>query len=365
LAGEIRRNIEQCRSLPELAPPLGFRPKVELALQDAVADASRPAWEQLGRWWGGLGGKRAAVAVAGAFLLFLVAGIALNEPGRWPAALDLPGVIDAVREEGQVRREGAPAVAQEPALSLAPKAPVPPGAEALGAQVAGQLTLLPRDRKIIQNADLELAVADFRRSFQEIVTLTEAAGGFVESSNFWQGEGESRGGSLRLRVPQDNFLDLLTRVEEQGQVLQKNIHGQDVTQAYVDIDARLRALRAQEERLLLILGRANTVGEVLQVEAERSRVRSEIESLTAMLQQYDRMVSFSTIAVNLVPPREVPPPPAGDLWGRLRDAFLRSLRWLAYLGEQVLLGLFALAPVIVLGGAVYLGVRRHLRRRRA
>ncbi|HCC32578.1 MAG TPA: hypothetical protein DEQ28_01555 [Clostridiales bacterium] len=361
LAEELGRNIEQCRSLPELAPPPGFRQRVERAVQAAGADRPEAGWLRLSRRWGDLRGKRAAAVVAGVALLFLVAGIAFDERVPWPTAPGLPRVTDAVGEEGEV----APAVAQEPAKAVAPGAPVPPRDEAFGAQVAGQLTLMPRDRKIIQNADLEVAVTDFRRSFQEIVGLTEVAGGFVESSNFWQGEGESRGGSLRLRVPQENFIDLLTRIEEQGQVLQKSIHGQDVTQAYVDIDARLRALRVQEERLLLILGRANTVGEVLQVEAERTRVRAEIESLTAMLQQYDRMVSFSTIAVNLVPPREVPPPPAGDLWGRLRDAFLRSLRWLAYLGERALLGLFALAPAIVLGGATYLGVRGYLRRRRA
>ncbi|HSW09305.1 MAG TPA: DUF4349 domain-containing protein [Bacillota bacterium] len=364
LTEELGRNIKQCRSLPELAPPPGFRQKVERAVQDAAADPPEAVRLRLGRWWGDLRWKRAAVAVAGAALLFVVAGIALDERVPWPTAPGQLLVIDAVGEEGEARLV-APADAQEPAADQRRRAPVPPATEAAGAQTAGQLTLMPRDRKIIQNADLEVAVTDFRRSFQEIVGLTEAAGGFVESSNFWQGEGESRGGSLRLRVPQDRFIDLLTRIEEQGQVLQKSIHGQDVTQAYVDIDARLRALRVQEERLLLILGRANTVGEVLQVEAERTRVRAEIESLTATLQQYDRLVSFSTIAVNLVPPREVPPPPAGDLWGRLRAAFLRSLRWLAYLGEQALLGLFALAPVIVLGGATYLGVRGYLRRRRA
>jgi len=365
LVEELGRNIERCKAAPEVVPPPGFRQEVERALQQAAAVPRQPAWQRVGRWWGDLRWQKAVVAVAGAVILLVAAGLALDDGGLWTTAPGVPSVTDIDRDDA-VTLTGRPGISLQEAARLAEqKAPVPPAAELVRGQAAGQMTLPSRDRKLIQNADLEVAVTDFRRSFQEIVFLTEAAGGFVESSSFWQGEGDSRGGTLRLRVPQDSFTGLLTSIEELGQVFQKNIHGQDVTQAYVDIEARLRALRAQEERLLLILGRANTVGEVLQVEAERSRVRAEIESLTAMLQQYDRMVSFSTIAVNLVPPREVPPPPAGDLWGRLREAFLRSLRWLAYLGELALTGLSALTPIIVLGGAAYLGIRGYRRRRRA
>lgn len=360
---ELRSAINLCKSLPELAPPAGFREAVGRAVRVNAA-APRTPWRRLGRWWSGTPYRGVAVAAA-----VLVLAVALNVglegrftfPGNVLRSVapkeDMRGALDSFSSEVIL---GKGAGEEEPAAQARP-------GDMSGWQFSvtaapDQPPVVHQDRKIIQNADLELAVADFDQAFRDIVFLAEASGGYVENSNVWVGDRDRKGGHLRLRVPRENFTRVLTQIEEKGRVLHKNIYGQDVTQAYVDTEARLNALTLQEQRLLTILGKANTVGEVLQVESELGRVRSQIESLTATLRNYDRLVGLSTIAVNLVPPKEEPPAPAGDFWSRLVETFLRSLRGLAHLAERLVLFVVSLAPVVALGALAYLGWRAYRRR---
>ncbi|MDQ7794879.1 MAG: DUF4349 domain-containing protein [bacterium] len=350
---ELRCTVELCRDLEEVAPPAGFHQAVSRAVRGA-ARVPRTPWRQLGRWWGGLPYRGVAVAAA---VLVLVFALNLGWEGARLGFMGAPAP-----DEGMVLGKGGDVNFSRGGGDMAPA----PAAAEMSEGWAGGTPSDPMpvysDRKIIQNADLELAVEEFDRAFRDIVFLVEAAGGYVEGSSFWTGDGDRKGGHLRLRVPQESFLRVLAQIEDKGRLLHKSIYGQDVTLSYVDTEARLGALKLQEEQLLTILGRAQTVGEVLQVQDQLGRVRSQIESLIATLRNLDRLVSFSTIGVNLVPPSEEPPPPPEDLWSRIVQAFLNSLRTIARLGEQLIVLAVGLAPVAGLLAIVYLGWRLYRRR---
>ena len=146
----------------------------------------------------------------------------------------------------------------------------------------------------------------------------------------------------------------------------KGTTGQDVTEEYVDVDARRRNLVRQEERLLTILDQAKTVEDILKVEGQLERVRGEIEALTGRLRYLDDQVELSTVDVELRErPRSVTTvqmPDENGLIGRLSRAFTGSINLLlSYVSSAVVWSVAALPFVLVgvgVGALIWLFWRR-------
>ena len=145
---------------------------------------------------------------------------------------------------------------------------------------AGETTVI---RKVITTGDLAIEVNDASAAVDEIISITQAAGGFVSSSSVYDnyyGESTGKAGYVTVRIPQSGFSSVMDEIEAIGAVTSKSISGRDVTEEFVDLSARLGNLERQELRLLDILNMTTTVDEVLDVERELGRIRGEIESLT-------------------------------------------------------------------------------------
>lgn len=175
------------------------------------------------------------------------------------------------------------------------------------------------ERKIISTAHLQLEVDNVPFTVNKITNITQQQGGFISGSSV-SGYEERKNGQVTVRVPQKNFYAAVEQIEALGIVKSKDLQGQDVTEEYIDINARLGNLKKQEERLQEILKMANTVKDVLEIERELNRVRGEIESLTAKLNYFDKSIEMSTIIVNVNEPA-----PFFEGWG-ITDALKQSVR---------------------------------------
>jgi len=103
-----------------------------------------------------------------------------------------------------------------------------------------------------------------------------------------------------LRIPVGSHDDVVRQLSLLGKVEAESSQGDDITAQYVDLDSRMRNARALEERLLeLVKTHTGTVGELLTVETELSRVRGEIEQMQGQLKAWDELVALSTITVQL------------------------------------------------------------------
>jgi len=179
---------------------------------------------------------------------------------------------------------------------------------------------IPLDRKIISTAHLQIDVNDVRTAFNEITNITQKYGGFISSSNTYDFGGRNSG-QVTLRVPQKNFYSAVGQIEALGTVRSRQISGQDVTEEFIDLDARLGNLKKQEVRLQEILKTAVTVKDVLEVEHELERVRGEIERLTGRLNYLNQSIEMSTITVNAAEPA----PFTGEDWG-IAETFGQAAR---------------------------------------
>lgn len=111
---------------------------------------------------------------------------------------------------------------------------------------------------------------------------------------------------------------------------------QDVTLHYVDLEARIRNAERQEERLLEILGKAETVEDILRVEQELARVRGQLEAMTAEFRYLSDQVDFSTISVSL---KETPTASPTITASGLRGVWQRGVAGLVNSVNAMLTGL--------------------------
>jgi hypothetical protein len=186
------------------------------------------------------------------------------------------------------------------------------------------------DRKIIRNADLTLEVDSTTESQHRITSIAEAHGGFVVTSEAKQREHPDPSRrtldiKLVVRIPSERFgvaLDEIKRLA--GNLPAENITGQDVTEDYIDLDARVRTQKALELQFLEIMKQAKGVETALEVQRQIADVRTEIERLEGRKRFLENRASLSTITVNLQTPKVIAVSPS-TIGHPIRDAVSDSL----------------------------------------
>lgn len=220
---------------------------------------------------------------------------------------------------------GAPVSAQRDTASFA--GGVSSGEAAIGSEAAVQ-------RLIIKNASIALEVADVLAAEQVLRQKVEALGGFVASVET-HGSGEDLRATIVLRVPVEHFEAVLRDAEGlASNVLRRSVSGSDVTEEYVDLEARLRNLEATNARLLDLLSRAQNVNDALMVNQALTEIQEQIERIKGRMQYLEQSAAMSTITVELLP---VPPPTPiieEDAWQPLEVARI-ALRNLIQLGQTL------------------------------
>lgn len=214
---------------------------------------------------------------------------------------------------------------------------------------------LPMEKKIIKTARLNIEVHDFEAAAGDVERLAQASEGFVSNSNSYVTDTGHKRGTVTIRVPAEGFLNAVEEIKKLGKVKSTSSSGQDMTEEYVDLDARLRTLEKQEGRLLEILENASTVEDLLKVEVHLGRVRGEIERITGRLRYLDNMVDLSTITVDMFEPE-----PITHSWG-LRDSLSSSVK--GFIGTANFLIVFAgnVMPAVILLALLF-GVYRWKKR---
>jgi hypothetical protein len=156
---------------------------------------------------------------------------------------------------------------------------------------------LAEEQKIIKTARLVFETQDVEATHKKILQLASQYKGLVQSDN--SGKDYNRiYKNLTVRIPTENFQPFIDGISEGVDYFdQRDISRQDVSEEFVDLEARLKAKRVLEERYLELLKKANKVEEMLQIERELSNIREEIEAKQGRLQYLQNQVSMSTVNI--------------------------------------------------------------------
>ena len=218
----------------------------------------------------------------------------------------------------------------------------------------------PAGRKVVMDGYVRLRVGE-----GEVEVIAEKAGQLAVSLGGYVGEMRVKEDSafLLLRVPYDKFYEALEELRKLGTAVEVQTSARDVTDQYVNLEARLKVLKEEEQRLLQLLDRAESVKEVLEVEDYLSRVRTEIERYEAMLKNLERSIQYSSIRVYVeAPPKEPKPIIVFPKFDPL-PAFATALGLLYAVIYGLIIITVGLSPLLLLGGAGYFAYTRVLKKK--
>jgi hypothetical protein len=209
------------------------------------------------------------------------------------------------------------------------------------------------ERKIIRDAELNIEVAAPAEGQRKLASIAEAHGGFVVTSESrLQGEGGAQAAevvTVQLRVLATRFDAAVAEIRAVGtRVHAEKITRKDVTEEFIDLDARLRTQRALEAQFLEIMKRAGKVSDALEVHGQLAEVRTEIERVEGRRRYLENQAALSTIKATLQPPSPLVSANTTGFFQGVRRAFGDGIDMAA----EIVLGLIqlgiALLPVLLL-----------------
>ncbi len=209
------------------------------------------------------------------------------------------------------------------------------------------------DRKILRNADLTLEVSSPGDAQRQVTSIAESVGGFVVTSESKQRDSNDPAKqelevSLVVRVPALQFGSTLDRIRELGnRVILEKVTGQDVTEEFIDLEARIRTQKALEFQFLDIMKQANKVADALEVQRQIADVRTEIEKLEGRKRFLANRASLSTITISLKSPRAIAADTSG-FGSSVRDAIAESVNVASSIVLFVIRFVVVMVPVFIL-----------------
>jgi len=232
----------------------------------------------------------------------------------------------------EVAAESAPAVVKEEARTAAQNF-ASTGAQqvSLSEVDKAEVTNEAADRKIIRNADITMEVDSTTDAQQRVTSIAESNGGFVVTSEAKQRanvDPAKRTLDIKLvvRIPAGRFGSVLDQIKQlAGNVSEANVSGQDVTEDFIDLEARIRTQKALELQFLEIMKQARKVEDALEVQRQIADVRTDIEKLEGRKRFLENRSSLSTITVNIRAPKVVEVVNTTGFWRTVRDSVSESL----------------------------------------
>ncbi len=176
---------------------------------------------------------------------------------------------------------------------------------------------VPIERKLIREGNLSFETDDLQGTQRDLDSLIKRYQGYVTADqSFHTYDRESQ--SLTVRVPAANFDTLVAAIGRIAQRIdQRDIRTQDVTEEFVDVEARLRTKKELESRYLKLLDRAANVEEILAIEQQIGTLRGDIEATEGRLRYLSNQSDLSTLNISYYKPI----PTTYEFGRRFKDGF--------------------------------------------
>lgn len=221
---------------------------------------------------------------------------------------------------------------------------------------------LPENRKLIRTVRMEAETEDLTTLLGALEEKLSELNGYVEEREVYNGstydDRRYRHAELTLRIPADNLNSFVDHVEGASNVVSSNETIDDVTTQYVDTESRVKALQIEQERLLALLEKAETMEDILTIEERLTDVRYDLENVTSQLRVLDNQVTYATLHLYITEVQEYTPVIEEEptAWERIAEGFMESIEDITEGVKEFFIWLIVNSPYLLIWAVVIAAV---------
>lgn len=224
-------------------------------------------------------------------------------------------------------------------------------------------------RMVIRSGNISVNVENVDKAAADIIQMTESSGGYIENSQIdnvtipgdpiYKPDAAAKKetqkyANMTVRVPEVKFEGIYNNIKGMGELVSENMSGSDITAEYRDTTARVDNLKIQEQSLQQLMVKANTVDEILKIESELNRVRTDIDINSGNLKRWDNLVQLSTIYIYMreLKPEELKSVDVPGTWEKAYQGFIKAINNVVAGLEKTLIVLVAAIPYLFVVGVI-------------
>ncbi len=207
-------------------------------------------------------------------------------------------------------------------------------------------------RKTIKTAKLTLQTLDFSTFVSALEQKVKEAGAYFQYADVTTSYSGRKYASYTVRVPEENLEEFLKGIDGIATVTNKVLGEQDVTLSYVDTQSRIKALETEQETLLSLLEKADSLDSVILLQERLTEVRYELESYKTKLRTYDDKISYSTVSITVNEVQKVTEPQPKTVLERIQSGFGNTVETIIESAQDVFVWVAVNIPYLVFWGLI-------------
>lgn len=213
-------------------------------------------------------------------------------------------------------------------------------------------------RMIIRSGTMSVEVDNFGETEGKVKQIVNGVNGYLTNSTSQLNVSGKKQGSITIRVSSDKFDILIDELGKVGKVMNQNISGRDVTEEFMDAEARLKTQRELETRLLQLLAeKTSTLTAVVEVEQKLAAVRENIEKTEGRMRFLKDQASYSTLTLSVFEPA-ILNTSSGGFFYELEQGLKKGLTGFTAVISGIITFVIALSPILAIAGLlIYITVR--------
>lgn len=223
-------------------------------------------------------------------------------------------------------------------------------------------TVLSENQKMVRKIWLEAETEDLDTLLSNVEQQIAALSGYVESQDQHNGSNYSgsrryRNASLTIRIPADELDRFVTQVSAETNIVSKKQTAENITLSYIATQSHVTALETEQTRLLELLAKAETMSDILDIEARLTKVRTDLEKYTSQMRVYDNMVDYGTVYLQIREVTEYTVVEEPDsVWERIGTGFMQSLKNLGDFFVELFIFVVCTLPYLALLSILATGI---------
>lgn len=220
-------------------------------------------------------------------------------------------------------------------------------------------------RMIICTGSMGIEVEKFDDAASKVTDIVKKNNGYISNSTSLQNSSGKKQGTLVLKVPADKYDMLVAEVGAVGKVMNQNINANDITEQYIDLEARVKTQKELEQRLLKLLSEKTArLTDVVEVEQKLAAVRQTIESIDGKMRYLKNQSEMSTLTLSLYEPAMLVTSSGGGFFYELEQGVKKGLRGFTEILAGMIMLLIALLPIILLALIILWIIRKIIKKRK-